>query len=103
MEKGKTTIREQLLTERAYKIGWLIALGELVIILVLAIFKKLDLGADVLVLLSLSLMDLFTTFFQKRHITFIISLLLGVLLAIVICIILFVGIIWLSGNMIFTK
>ncbi|MDF7683736.1 hypothetical protein PT287_09525 [Lactobacillus sp. ESL0679] len=103
MEKGKTTIREQLLTERAYKIGWLIALGELVIILVLAIFKKLDLGADVLVLLLLSLMDLFTTFFQKHHITFIISLLLGVVLAIVICIILFVGIIWLSGNMIFTK
>lgn len=103
MIKKRLTVREQLLTTHAYKIGWIIALCELMVVLILPLFKLIDLSVGVLTFHLLSLMDLFTTFFQRKHISFIVSLLLGLLVALIICAILFFYIIWASGNVIFVK
>lgn len=96
-------MREQLLTTHAYKVGWLIALCELLVVLILPLFKLMYLSVGVLSFHLLSLLDLFATFFQRKHINFIPSLLLGLLVALIICVILFFYIIWTSGNMFFVK
>lgn len=103
MTKKRPTMREQLLTTHAYKVGWLIALCELLVVLILPLFKLMYLSVGVLSFHLLSLMDLFTTYFQRKHINFILSLLLGLLVALIICAILFFYITWTSGNMFFVK
>ena len=103
MTKNKPTMREQLLTDHAYKVVRIISLCELLLVLILPLFKLMYLSVDVLGFHWLTLGDLFTTFFQRQHILFIISMLLGELLALIICVILFFYIIWASGNMVFGK
>ncbi|WEV37121.1 hypothetical protein [Lactobacillus sp. ESL0677] len=98
--KDKSTIGDQMLTDHAYKVDKFIALGELLIVLILPLFKHLNLDIGCLFMCLLTEEDLFTTFFQRHHVTFLVSLLLGNLLSIVICVILFVYVIWASGNMI---
>lgn len=77
--KYKPTIEKQLLTPLAYKIVQWIALCEFLIVLSLPWFKLMDLSAGTL------------------------SFLLGAILALIICVILFLYIIWASGNMYFEK
>lgn len=77
--KYKPTIEKQLLTPLAYKIVQWIALCEFLIVLILPWFKLMDLSAGTL------------------------SFLLGAILALIVCVILFLYIIWASGNMYFEK
>ena len=70
----------------------------------LTVFQiSVDLSVGALGLLLSALAEVLTTFFQHRHITFIISLVLGWLLALIISVILFFYIMWASGNMVFVK
>ena len=103
MTKKQTKMKEQLLSDHLYKVVWLIALGEFLLVLILPFFKSLGLSVGALGLLLSALSDVFTTFFQHKHITFIISWVLGWLLALIICVILFFYIMWASGNMVFVK
>lgn len=103
MIKDKTTIAEHLLTPHAYKIIRWIALCEFVIVLILPWFKLMDLSIGALGCHSLTLMDLLTEFFQRHHINFFISLFLGAILTLIVCVIFLAYIIWASGNMYFEK
>ena len=103
MIKNQTTMKEQLLIDHGYKYLWFIVLGEFLLVLILPFFKSLGLSVGALGLLLSALADVLTTFFQYKHITFIISLVLGWLLALIISVILFFYIMWASGNMVFVK
>ncbi|MDF7639120.1 hypothetical protein PT285_06860 [Lactobacillus sp. ESL0791] len=104
MEKEhETTIRESLLTPKLYKIVGVISLVELVIAFILPFFKHIYWCFGLLAFQLLTLADLFTTFFQKHRINFLISLFLGNVLAIIVCIALFVYILFASGNVVFAK
>ncbi|MBA1394093.1 hypothetical protein EQ500_09515 [Lactobacillus sp. XV13L] len=103
MIKDKPTMKEQQILTREYKILWLITLCEFLVVLILPLFKLMELSVGVLCCHWLTLGDLFTTFFQRKHINSIISLILGGLLALIVCVILFFYIFWASGNMLFVK
>ena len=103
MIKNQTTMKEQLLIDHGYKYLWLIVLGAFLLVLILPFFKSVDLSVGALGLLLSALAEVLTTFFQHRHITFIISLVLGWLLALIISVILFFYIMWASDNMLFVK
>ena len=89
MIKNQTTMKEQLLIDHGYKYLWFIVLGAFLLVLILPFFKSVDLSVCALGLLLSALAEVLTTFFQHKHITFIISLVLGWLLALIICVILF--------------
>lgn len=82
-------MKEQLLIDHGYKYLWFIVLGAFLLVLILPFFKSVDLSVGALGLLLSVLAEVLTTFFQHKHITFIISLVLGWLLALIISVILF--------------
>ena len=103
MTRNQTTIKEQLLQDHGYKYLWFIVLAAFLLVLILPFSKSVDLSVCALGLLLSALAEVLTTFFQHKHITFIISLVLGWLLALIIGVILFFYIMWASGNMLFVK
>ena len=83
-DKYKGTMREALLSPKVYKWLKIISLVEFVLILICPWFKIFDFSIIILGFYLLDIMDILTTFFQRKNINSFICLILALIISFLI-------------------
>lgn len=100
--KDKET-KYETLSPKVYKWLKILSVVELLLILICPWFKLFDFSTIVLGFYLLDVMDIVATFFQRKNMNSFIAIILGLIISVIICIILFFYAMWASGRVQFVK
>ncbi|RHW48714.1 hypothetical protein [Lactobacillus bombicola] len=101
--KNKGTMRESILTPRAYKFAWSIVLISLTVILIIPWFKLFDFSLTMIGIHWMLLIDPLANFFQKHKLNGFIGIVIAFILGMIISAVLFYYVLLASGRVHFVK